>query len=280
MNRSFFFILIFLFIAIIASAQPDAIDEIDTDRPDQTESPVTILRKWMQVEHGFALEKDNQLSVYGSSTLLRYGLVKNVELRLEADFIYTPSNKFFPGHTELLPIILGTKISLWEERKWIPKTSLLVHAGLPFLAAKSFKNFDVQPGVRFTFQNNLSQVVSWGYNAGIEWDGENSNPYYLYTFSNGINLSKSLYGFLELFGSLNKDELPRHNFDAGLSLSVSDDCKVDISSAIGLTKTAPDWSIAIGMSVRFKTYSTGKVKKSSNLNNSANKLYGNMTAGN
>ena len=180
-------------------------------------------------------------------------MLKNVELRLETDFIYTPSTNFSPATTELQPIVFGTKISLWEEKKWIPKTSLLIHAGMPFLAARSFKNFNAQPGIKLAFQNNLSQTISWGYNAGVEWDGENSSPYYIYTFSNGINLSKKLYGFLEVFGSVNKTDLPQHNFDAGLSLLINNNCKIDISSVAGLTKSAPDWSIAIGISVRFKT---------------------------
>ena len=253
MYKYYFSSCLFLVFFNIARAQVDAIDPIDTDRPDQTESPVTIYKKWMQVEHGFDLERDNEVSISGSSTLFRYGLLKNVELRLEADFIYTPSTNFSPATTELQPIVFATKISLWDEKRWIPKTSLLISAGIPFLAARSFKNFNAQPGIIFVFQNNLSPTISWGYNAGLEWDGENSSPYYIYTFSNGINLSKKLYGFLEVFGSVNKNSLPQHNFDAGLSLLLNNNCKIDISSVAGLTKSAPDWSIAIGIAVRFKT---------------------------
>jgi hypothetical protein len=130
---------------------------------------------------------------------------------------------------------------------------LLIQAGIPFLAARSFKNFNAQPGMILVFQNNLSQTISWGYNAGVEWDGENSSPSYIYTFSNGINLSKKLYGFLEVYGSVNKTDLPQHNFDAGLSLLINNNCKIDISSVAGLTKSAPDWSMAFGISVRFNT---------------------------
>ena len=228
-------------------------DEIDTDRPDQTESPVTIDKKFLQVEHGFDWEKDNTISVFGSNTLFRYGLIKNIELRLETDIIYTPSSNFSPSTTQLQPVVFGTKISLWEERKMIPKTSLLIHAGIPFLAARSFKNFNAQPSIKLAFQNNLSQIISWGYNAGMEWDGENRSPYFIYTFSNGINFSSRLYGFIEVFGSINKIDLPQHNFDTGLSLLVNNNFKIDISSVAGLSKASPDWSIAIGASIRFKT---------------------------
>ena len=243
----YFYTLILCFLSINIYAQ----DAIDTDRPDQTESPVVVNKKWFQIEHGFAIERENKFSTYGSSTLFRFGLLKKIELRLETDFIHTPSTNFSPATTELQPISIGTKIALWEEKKWIPKTSLIVHAGIPFLAARSFKNFNTQPGIILTFQNNLSQTISWAYNAGIEWDGENSSPYYVYTFSNGINLSKKLYGFVELFGSFNKTNTPQHNVDAGFSFLVNNNCKIDISAVAGLTKSAPDWSIAIGGSIRF-----------------------------
>ena len=247
MVKNILSIIIFLYFTNKAFAQ----DEIDTDRPDQTESPVTVNKSVLQIEHGFSIERDNSISVFGSSTLLRYGLLKNIELRLETDIAYTPSTNFSAATTELQPIAVGTKISLWKEKKWIPKTSLLIHVGIPFLAARSFKNFNAQPEIKLAFQNNLSQTISWGYNVGAEWDGETSNPAYIYTFSNGINLSKKIYGFVEIFGSFKKNESPQHNLDAGLSLLVNNNCKVDISSAAGITRSAPDWSIAIGASIRF-----------------------------
>jgi hypothetical protein len=36
-------------------------------------------------------------------------------------------------------------------------------------------------------------------------------------------------------------------------LQINNNCKIDISSVAGLTKSAPDWSIAIGASARFNS---------------------------
>ena len=49
------------------------------------------------------------------------------------------------------------------------------------------KNFNAQPGIKIAFQNSLSQTISWGYNAGLAWNGKNNFPFYIYTFSNGID---------------------------------------------------------------------------------------------
>jgi len=243
--------LIFVFLLFICKNIKAQDEPIDTDRPDQTESPVTVKKYWMQIEHGFGIERDNKISTTGSSTLFRYGLLQNFELRLETDFIHTPSTKYSSSTTKLQPITMGTKVSLWQPKNWLPKTSLLIHVGIPFLAAKSFKNLNAAPGIILAFQNNLSQIISWGYNIGAEWDGENSDPTYIYTFSNGIDVSEKLYGFLEIYGSLKNDGLPQHNIDAGLSLLINNNIKLDISSGAGITNAAPDWSIAIGASIRF-----------------------------
>ena len=258
-----YFILIFLCVCLVnrVTAQEFVPGDIDTDRPDQTESPVTIRKKWVQIEHGFGIAGDGAVKTSASSTLFRYGLFNFLELRLETDFIHTNATGFAHATTELQPVIVGAKVPLWEEKRWIPKTSILLYAGWPFLAARSFRNFDVQRGMRIAFQNNLSQTISWGYNAGIEWDGQNSSPYYLYTFSNGINFTKKLYGFVEAFGFINKVELPQHSLDAGLSYLAGNNCKLDISSAVGLTKPAPDWSVAIGISVSFTTSRLAKREK-------------------
>ncbi len=83
-------------------------DEIETDRPDQTDSPIPVNKNQVQVEQGFKLEKDEGISTINSNTLLRYGLLKHMELRLESDFVHTLSTS--SSSTELQPLEIGTKI--------------------------------------------------------------------------------------------------------------------------------------------------------------------------
>src|SRR5438876_11879717 len=123
-----FIVVFLLFICKTIKAQDQS---IDTDRPDQTESPVTVKKHWMQIEHGFGIERNNKISTTGSGTLFRYGLLQDFELRLETDFIHTPSTKYSSSATELQPIAIGTKISLWQHKNRLPKTSLLIHVGIP-----------------------------------------------------------------------------------------------------------------------------------------------------
>ena len=79
-----------------ASAQ---MEKIDTDRPDQTESPAITPKKWIQLEMGFTMQQNNKTEKeFLLPTLLsKYGISKKVEFRLITTLNYfsTTGNRFF-----------------------------------------------------------------------------------------------------------------------------------------------------------------------------------------
>ena len=67
------------------------VPDLVTDRPDQTESSLTVPRKTFQIETGFVFEKFNydqyEFENWGiATTLIRYGLLDNLELRLGSNY--------------------------------------------------------------------------------------------------------------------------------------------------------------------------------------------------
>lgn len=79
------YLLIALFIGAAASAQDStAVEAIQTDRPDQTETPALVPRGMFQMENGFSFEDagNGNESIVAPSSLLKYGLNDNFELRL------------------------------------------------------------------------------------------------------------------------------------------------------------------------------------------------------
>lgn len=236
-------------------AQPG---KIDTDRPDQTESPVTVPKKWVQLEMGFSLQQNTRTeNEFLLPTLLcKYGLSKRIELRLITSvnhFAVAQSPSGTKYETGLEPIELGTKIALVEEKKWIPKTSVLLHLAIPTFATKNLHADHVAPSFKISMQNTLSKILGLGYNIGVEWNGFSTEPAWIYTISPGFNIGEKWYAYIEVFGAVTKNEIPQHNIDGGLAFYVNDNIKLDLSSGVGLTKTSPDWYLAIGGSIRFKT---------------------------
>ena len=168
-------------------------DRIDTDRPDQTESAGIVPRKYFQGEFGFNRENlhGRDYDLVHPTGLLKYGL-KKMEFRLEFAVKSSyeqliPDPKWTNG---LEPVEIGIKAALCEEKKWRPKTSLIVHLALPKVASRPFRANRLAPSFRFTMQHSLSKNIGLGYNLGAEWDGFTSVPSWIYTFSPGFNLGK------------------------------------------------------------------------------------------
>jgi len=231
-------------------------ERIDTDRPDQTESAGIVPKKYFQAEIGFNKENTffiNYNLVYPTA-LLKYGF-NRFELRLESVFISTyehriPEPKWTTG---LLPVEIGFKALITEEKKIVPKTSLIVHLGIPVLASSSFKIDHPAPSFRLTMQKTVSPLLGIGMNVGAAWDGIQSTPLWLYTLSPGFNVGKKWYMYAEIFGFILKDEAPQHNIDGGIGYYLTNDVKLDVSGGFGISRTSPRNYFALGISFRVNT---------------------------
>jgi len=249
---------LFLLFNVCCSTALAQLDRIDTDRPDQTESPVVLPKNWLQLELGVSIQKneahDNEFLL--PTLLTKYGLLKNLELRLITSVrryqtIDNSGNTVYQNGIE--PVEFGAKIGLVEEKKWIPKTSLLFHVVIPTLASKDLKADKLAPNFLFSMQNTISEKMGLGYNLGAEWDGTNNEPGWIYSISPGFNVGENWYMYIEAFGTISKLESPQHNIDGGLAYYVNNNTKLDISGGFGISKAAPAWYLAVGGSWRFKT---------------------------
>lgn len=92
-NKKQLFTLCISFASFSMYSQEDyKLEPLSTDRPDQTESPTAMPKGFIQVETGSSYEssKKNIINFENysyNSTLIRYGLINNLELRLGLDFV-------------------------------------------------------------------------------------------------------------------------------------------------------------------------------------------------
>lgn len=227
---------------------------METDRPDQTESPVLVKKGWLQTENGLQAEWDENTSTfYHPGTLWKFGLFHWLELRVTTDFLSQKSRPL-PGtrirESGLLPLEMGGKLALTEEKGGWPKTSLILQAAPATWGNKKFHTHSWAHGFRFTMQHTLAKGTGLGYNLGAEWDGFSKQPAFIYTLSPGFELGKSWYVYTELYGAVTKTGGPAHHIAAGAAYYITDDLKLDISGSRGLTKAATDGYLAFGVSFR------------------------------
>lgn len=226
--------------------------QIQTDRPDQTESPSIVPAKHFQVETGFNYEKTDDLmkTLLLPTVLWKYGVNDNYELRLITEIT---KDKFGKNDvTGLSPVTVGIKAKLVEEKGIIPDISFVGQLSIPKIASPAFKTEFYAPEFRLSMQHTLSDKVTLGYNLGAEWDGETPEPTFIYTLTSGIAINKKLGTFIELYGFAPQKGKADHRADAGFTYLIKNNVMVDISGGVGLTENAPKFFVSTGFSFRLK----------------------------
>lgn len=231
----------------------NAQESIQTDRPDQTESPAITPKNYLQVETGFFYEKvDRNTQNFSHPTvLLKYGINENFELRLSSEFNSEKTGIYKQSGTP--PLSFGFKAKLTDENKYLPKISFIGHLTANRLASAAFKTVHPAPSFRVLFQHTLTEKLSLGYNLGAEWNGDTQEATGIYTVSTAYSFNEKLGGFAEVYGFLNEFQKPDHRFDAGFTYLINNDFQIDASAGVRLSEMAPNHFLSCGISYRFNT---------------------------
>ncbi len=232
-------------------------NRIQTDRPDQTENPFVVPPNSFQFEAGFVLEKTTQdgitiKNLSYPSALLRYGIMNNLELRMEVEHVNvtTEANGLSSSINGITPVSLGIKMNACEESGLRPAVGLIVHFSLPNFASPEFKNNFAGTSVNLTMENGITDKLSAGYNFGASWDGNTPEPTFFYTLALGYEITNRVTGFAEAYGFMPEKTRADHRFNFGLSVFALNNLSLDVSAGIGITDNAPDYFVNGGFSFR------------------------------
>ena len=224
---------------------------IQTDRPDQTESPAIVPVNYLQAENGFAYEQwsDDEKSITAPSILWKYGMNERFELRVITEHVIEKS----AGSTMngIVPVTVGFKANLCQEKNWIPTISFIGHLTSRNWGSKKYHTAYAAPSFRFTCQHTLSDKLSLGYNVGTEWNGDHALPVYIYTLTTGLSLSGKLGSYIEMYGFLSQHNTADHRIDGGFTWLLNNNCMFDISGGAGISTISPAYYVALGFSYRF-----------------------------
>jgi len=243
--------LLILSLFLVSKISPQ---ELITDRPDQTESAVTVPFHSLQIETGFAYEsfEENNLSVENYSiagTLFRYGLDENVESRFGIGYLIHKAEETTVDFDDLL---IGLKINFFREDTAPIDLGLLAHVIVPIFPLFSLQL--VEPELIFAASRSLSDRFSLSANFGGTYNRQWSEIIYIYTGALGISLNDELNAFAELYGNFSAPFSPIHNFDGGFTYLFSSDLQLDISGGKGITGTDSFLFISSGISLRINSF--------------------------
>ncbi|ATA75011.1 transporter [Capnocytophaga sp. H2931] len=228
MKQLFFIILIISSIPILAQD----LDEINTDRPDQSEGVYTLSPKKLQFENGFTFAENS----FADNLMLRYGLWQGTEVRFSTDISKIKSEKWQVGN-----LFVSVKQHLLSENEWIPSITLVGYGGYDF-RDKTFK-----PDVCLAFENTLSEQFLLAYNIGTAEKFQNLTT----TFQVGYAPLKEVYLFVEYFAVFNTETLPSHNIDTGVLYMLNPKFQIDVAFGRALFSSSADFFVTTGFSYLF-----------------------------
>jgi hypothetical protein len=260
----------------------NSLAELTTDRPDFTESTETVDRGWIQIETTIAQHSEDFDGLDGSTTswnyggsLLRYGLLKDWELRLGwagysiirtfSETAEVPIN-FVEGQGDLN---VGFKNKFTEQDGFKPNTAIIYYTSIP-TGDRDISSETVEPGIKLGWSYDIipNLAISGNFNFALlnpdvdtidsslglpTTTSRNRHCQFQPTVSVSYSITEELGIFVEYFTSHNfhKSIPDEHFFDTGVTLLLFNNLQLDVFSNIGLTKASPDLTVGSGVSYRF-----------------------------
>ena len=238
-------------------------EKMETDRPGKTNTPSTTPHKWLQTEMGFGKQTEkykpftyNDTYLQIPSLLLKYGLVRKVEIRLISAFAYQSLGTISIPETArgISNTQFGGKFNFLQQHGFLPKTSIIAHYRLNALNSNIVGKDTINGGnISLAMLNTVSEKILIGYNIGMEKITWQYDSRYFYSLSPKFNFAENWQAFVEIYGDLWKGRRAQTSVDAGMSYYINDNIKVDASAGMRLNKNTNLKFFGVGGSFRFKT---------------------------
>ncbi|MBX3743391.1 MAG: transporter [Akkermansiaceae bacterium] len=227
--------------------------ELSADRPDTTESPITVEAGRFQVESSvWAFGKDGSDETWTLGEMnLKAGLTASSDLQLVLrPWIHEQAD----GETSegFGDIELRLKHNLWGNDGGKTAGALMPYVSIPSQTAVSSGEWE--GGVIFPVSIELTERLGLGFQveAARVWEGD-SGEYewdFLHSAVLGVSLTEKLGLFIEYVGVAGDGDYEATG-NVGLTWASTENLQWDIAVGVGLNDAAEDFSVAQGVTFRF-----------------------------
>jgi hypothetical protein len=246
---------------------PDALlREFTTDRPDKTESPITVDAGHFQLEmdfetYTFDRTKHETTKIWGvAPTNFKVGVLNNIDLQVVVETYNIERTKDRDtGETRRASgfgdVTLRCKTNFWGNDSGPTAFGMMPFVKLP-TATGELGNGAVEGGVILPLLIRLPADWEIGTEIEIDHAKNSARGRYHQGVVNSITVGHDIgkfSGYVELFSSMSNEAHAGWvaTFDCGASYRLTRDVQLDAGVNIGLTKAADDLNPFIGLSVRY-----------------------------
>ena len=229
-----------LFFILISCVNTLFSQKISTDRPSNTDNSSTLIKNLLQIESGVLksnLFKTNPREInYTTPTLqLRYGLTKNIEIRILEEFGFS---QFVPDTFGIIEqtlglnsFQLGTKIQIFKKESSPFEFALLTQFVIPKLTNENTSLINTTKLLgSYKIKNNLNLGFSFGYNNNFSIK---NNGLLAYSLLVGNNIGSKTAVFFELYGNDSRNKFFQ-NCDAGIAYLIKENLQIDFFIGTGI----------------------------------------------
>ena len=203
---------------------------LSADRPGYTWGAEVLPLHKVSWENGFGFESspDGARTVTLNSTIIRYGIFDNMELRVGTDFLV-----FNVGQTKeptfgIAPLTIGTKLKVYESTSWLPSVGLLAEFKSPHVGSKELLPSHLAPSMYALFEHSIKDWLVLCYNVGLIWDGETATPQTFLALALGFNITEDVGTYIETYNYLHPEGEHQYMTEMGLTWMVSRRLQLDI----------------------------------------------------
>lgn len=254
-----FYSLLIILLPVTTFAQNDIIPNISPDRPTQTVGPYIVPKGSFQIESGVIYTNTNDQTDINeqwsyATTMLRYGIFNNFEVRLNSSYesttVYVKEAQGDSTYNGMGPVTAGFKITLAKERGIRPEIAIVASITFRHLGDENYSPTFSYPVGILAATNTLSKRFSLGYNIGFSYNGENADGFFIYTVYLGFQITNRLWSFAEVYGDFDNGAFPNHKLDAGLTYLIRHNLQFDVSGGTGISQNVDKYFLNGGISWR------------------------------
>ena len=236
--------------SLLHPAPRELMREMSTDRPDTTESPISVDAGHFQVEvDALSVSRDEGVTDLALGSInLKLGLTSFSDLQVVVEpYHYIATESGFGDLT------LRNKYNFWGNDGGPTSFGLMPFVTLP-TASEGFGADHVEGGLIAPLA--LEGPLGWDFGTMAELDAVWREDAYagelVLTGTAGHDIWKALGGFIELASTLPLDgEAAALGANSGLTLGLGDDVVLDAGVRVGLNEAAEDFSSFLGGSARY-----------------------------
>ncbi len=247
--------------SLIIAPEVKELRPLAADRPDATETPITVDKGHFQVEStvlGYARDKRDGVTTElwtFAETNLKYGVTDNLDISLLlAPYSYerisgggeVERNKGFGD------IVFGAKYNLWGNDSGQSAMALMPYLKVPTGTALSNDEFEGGLILPFAFEVNDRFDIGLQAEFASVWNDESGEREFefAHTAVVGIALTEKCGTYIEYLGVAGEDDYEAYG-SFGFTYDVNSRFSLDAGALIGLNDAADDLATFTGFSVKF-----------------------------